>query len=391
MRTSTRVALAGVAAVAVTYGFARYGYGLFLPVLRAEFGLSTQMLGVLASGSYAAYLVALLLTGLAAARRGPRLPVVIGALSAAAGMALVAVAGTVPPLALGVVLAGSSAGWTWAPFSDAVARMVEPDARPRALSVISTGTTFGLTAAAPIALLAGVSWRPAWWAFAVAALAAAAYNAWLLPAGGAAHPTGLPPLRPAWFVCPRSGPLLAFGFVYALAGAVYLTYAVDLVRAGGMAASAGPVLWLVMGVAGVAAVGTGDAVTRYGLGRVLAVTVVALAGSIALLGAAPRSWSALTVSAALFGASYMFAAALLVVWASRVFAERPSTGFTAAVLTSAVAAIIGPAAAGAVATRAGLGTTFLALGAVTAVAVMIRPAAVDRDPAPSLPAAQVTH
>lgn len=179
----TRVGLGGLGAVAVTYGFARYGYGLFVPVLREQFGLSTPMLGVLASASYAAYLAMLVGSGVAAARTGPRVPVVIGSLSAAGGMAIIAVAQSWPVLALGVVVAGSSAGWSWAPFSDAVARMVDDDSQARTLSVISTGTTFGLATAAPIAMLAGASWRPAWWAFAATALATAAYNTWLLPTG----------------------------------------------------------------------------------------------------------------------------------------------------------------------------------------------------------------
>lgn len=378
MHMPTRVGLAGLTAVAVTYGFARYGYGLFVPALREEFGLSTQSVGVLASASYVAYLVALVGTGVITARMGPRAPVVIGALSAAAGMGLVAFATSAPVLVVGVVLAGSSAGWSWAPFSDAVARMVETDAQPRTLSVISTGTTFGLMVAAPIALVAGAAWRPAWLAFTVVALAAAAYNAWLLPSGNASRHAELPRLRLGWFVCPRSGPLLLFGLIALMAGSIYLTYAVDLMRAGGMPVSAGPVLWLLIGVAGVGAVVTGDLVGRYGLPRMLATTLITLAAAIAVLGAAPGSWSALAVSAALFGASYMIAAALLVVWSARVFEERPATGFTAAILTGSVGSIAGPAAAGLLAAHIGLASTFMTLAAITVAAVSIRPAAVDR-------------
>lgn len=374
----TRVGLGGLGAVAVTYGFARYGYGLFVPVLREQFGLSTPMLGVLASASYAAYLAMLVGSGVAAARTGPRVPVVIGSLSAAAGMAIIAVAQSWPVLALGVVVAGSSAGWSWAPFSDAVARMVDDDSQARTLSVISTGTTFGLATAAPIAMLAGASWRPAWWAFAATALATAAYNTWLLPTGPPTHDGSLPRLRVAWFVCPRSGPLLAFAFAFMLAGTVYLTFAVDLVRAGGLTGSAGPVLWLVIGVAGLAGIAGGDLITRYGLMPTHRVTVLTLAASIAALAVAPGSWSVLIVSAALFGAGYMIAGALLSVWSSRVFADRPAVGFTATILTGSLGSIAGPAAAGAMATRLGMAGTFLVLGVATALSVIIRPAATDR-------------
>jgi hypothetical protein len=51
MRKSTRLMLAGLSAIAVSYGFARYGFGLFVPVFREEFRFSTQQIGVVSSAS----------------------------------------------------------------------------------------------------------------------------------------------------------------------------------------------------------------------------------------------------------------------------------------------------------------------------------------------------
>lgn len=44
---------AGLAIVVSTYGLARYSYGLFVPQIRADFNLSVEMMGRIASGSYA--------------------------------------------------------------------------------------------------------------------------------------------------------------------------------------------------------------------------------------------------------------------------------------------------------------------------------------------------
>ncbi|MCF6734298.1 MFS transporter, partial [Blastococcus sp. KM273129] len=59
---------AGLAVIAVTYGLARYGFGLYLPQFRAAFGFSAGTAGALAAGGYAAYCVAALLTPLLVAR-----------------------------------------------------------------------------------------------------------------------------------------------------------------------------------------------------------------------------------------------------------------------------------------------------------------------------------
>ncbi len=77
-----RLGIAGFCATAVTFGPARNGYGLFLPEIREEFGLSTELLGFIASGLYAGYLGALVVVGFLAARVGPRVPVLVGLASA---------------------------------------------------------------------------------------------------------------------------------------------------------------------------------------------------------------------------------------------------------------------------------------------------------------------
>jgi MFS family permease len=146
------------------------GFGLFLPAFRAEFALATSTAGLIASVGFLAFLVALLLSAWVGKRYGERVSVTAGALAAAVGFAAVAAADSPVVLALGIALAGTSAGLCWAPFNDAAERVVAEHARATALSVVSTGTTFGVAAAALLAL--GVNegllgWRGAWIGFAL--------------------------------------------------------------------------------------------------------------------------------------------------------------------------------------------------------------------------------
>ncbi|MFP4127057.1 MAG: hypothetical protein ACLFU0_10480, partial [Alphaproteobacteria bacterium] len=113
-----RLAAAGFVATAIAFGPARMGFGLFLPAFREDFALSTTAAGLVASGGFLAFLLALPLTAWLAAQIGQRAPVVAGALSAAIGFALVASASGSAALAAGVALAGASAGCCWAPFND---------------------------------------------------------------------------------------------------------------------------------------------------------------------------------------------------------------------------------------------------------------------------------
>jgi predicted MFS family arabinose efflux permease len=375
-----RLGLAGFSATAVTFGPARNGYGLFLPDIREEFGLSTEVLGFVASGLYAGYLAALLAVGLLAARTGPRLPVLVGLLSAGVGTALVALSPNAAVLAAGVVLAGTGAGWSWAPYNDAVGRAVPASSRDRALSIISTGTTLGVAITGLAALSAaayGLPWRAAWSAFAAGSLAVAALNAALLPRGPANTEKTKTPGWPGlgWFWCAASAPLFGVALSFGVVNAVYWSFAVDLVSgAAGSGPVTGPLLYVALGVFGFSGLATGDAVARFGLRLTLAATLVALGLAAGLLGLAPGSLPAVAASAVLFGSGVMFMSALLSVWSSDVFRERPSTGFSSALLLFGIGSVAGPAVAGAAAERYGLDGIFLLVGALAILTAIVRPA-----------------
>lgn len=163
---------------------------------------------------------------------------------------------------------------------------------------------------------------------------------------------------------------LSFGVV----NAVYWSFAVDLVSsAAGSSPATGPLLYVALGVFGFAGLLTGDAVARFGLDRTLAATLVSLGVAAELLGLAPGSLPAVAASAALFGAGVMTMSALLSVWSSAVFRERPSAGFSAALLLFGVGSIAGPAAAGSAADQYRLGKIFIFVAALAISTVLIRP------------------
>lgn len=371
-RHTARISVGGLAAIAVAYGMARYGYGLFVPEFRAAFALSTQAVGLVASAAYAAYLTALLAAGVATARVGPRVPVVAGGVAAGVGMALIALAPSPVVFAVGAVVAGSSAGWSWAPFSDAVAGAVPAERRGRALAIVSTGTSIGLLVAAPIALVGGAAWRGVWLAFAACAAAAAVYNAWALPRGLAHQPAGgVPRLRPGWFARPGATPLFGIPFVVTVATSTYFTYAVDLVRATGWPPTAGPTLWALIGAAGLVGLAGGDLARRYGPRRLAAAALTAVSSGIALLGLAPASLLAGGLSAVFYSAGYMLLYATLVAHNGEVFADRPSAGWSATMLVISAASILGPASTGLLASHLGLRPTFLLVAVLPLAAISL--------------------
>lgn len=372
MGEAKRLGLAGLCATAVTFGPARNGFGLFLPYFRDDFALSTTTLGFIASGLYVGYLLALSAVGLLASRIGPRLPVVIGVVSGGLGMGLVALAPNSLVLAAGVVLAGSGAGWTWAPFNDATAHLAAPS-RDRALSVVSTGTTAGILAAGVIALAMGDSWRVAWTVFAVAAGAAVIPNILVLPDAtdaGAHRPAGW-----TWLLRTEAGPLAVVAASFGVISAFYFSFVVDAVTEAGELprATVGGILFAVIGAAGSVGLFTGTGVARLGLGRVLTITLASLGVASLLIGVAPGHLPSVIVSAALFGAGVMVMSAMLSIWSSSVFAEHPTAGFSATLFVLGLGLVAGPAALGALGGVHGLATSFLVAAALTLTTMIAQP------------------
>lgn len=358
-----RVGVAGAAVVGASFGMARWAVGLTLPDVRRDLGASEALLGAIAGATFAGFLVGLLLAVPLARRRGPRAPTTVGGVCGAAGAGLVAVAPTPLVLAVGAVVAGSAAGWVWAPYSDIVPALAPPADRPRLLALITTGTSGGLVLVGLLA--AGGPWRAVWLATGVAAAAAAVLNLrWvprLLPTPVAPGPRVR--LRRRAAVAP-----LGYVAVYFGACTAYFTYVADAAAGAGLGAAAGGVVFVVVGLTGLVGLRTGSLAAVLGAPRVAAACAGALGVSLALLGALAGSLAAVLASAAVFGVTYTVGAAVLVLWSAEVFPERPAAGFTVVLVVGSLVSIVVPPLVGGLRAAAGLPALLLAVAAVALLA-----------------------
>lgn len=376
---SFRVGVAGLLALAATYGIGRLAYGLFVPVFAQEFGLALDVLGFYASAAQAGYLVATVAAGGLTARFGPRVPVVSGCLLLAGGSAVTASAPGPMLLGVGITAVGTSAGGAWAPFSDAVSAQVRTEGRRRALALVNAGSPVGLVVASVCVLVAGDRWRAAWWLSAMVGLVAAAV-CWRVLAPVVPGPV-LHRERPAfgWFVNPRSVRLFMVTVGLAITSGAYLAYAPETAQGAGLPGWIGPGIGAALGIAG-AAVGVfaGDVAARYGLRGPLAMMLVLVGGSTLVLLVEPGSLVAVLGSAAVFGVGFTTAFALVVMWSHQVFHDRPTTGFTAVIVVAATGFVVGPGLFGVLAAHVGRTAALLAAAVPALVVAAIPPTWEDR-------------
>lgn len=373
----------GIAMIAVTYGLARFAYGLFVPHLREAFDLSPAVLGVIGAGSYAGYCVAIFVSMTLTHRVGPRVMAVAAGSMAVAGTAAIAGAPTAWLLAAGVLVAGSGAGLASPPMGEAVAMSVPEKLQDRSNTFINSGTSIGVAISGPAALLAAEQWRLAWAAFAALGLAAILWNALVIPrklGEDLSAPDDLgantPVLSLDYLLGWRSAALFAAAWGVGFASAAYWNFSRDVVvQAGGIGEAGSTLFWTVIGVSALAGAAAGDLARRFGIGRSFSGSLLVMAGAIALLVAAPGVMPLSYLSAALFGSSYIMLTGVILVWAVAVFAERPSAGIGAAFLMIAAGQVAGSPVAGALAGATSLKTAFMMFAglAVLTAAIKARP------------------
>ncbi|KAF0093884.1 MAG: major facilitator transporter [Puniceicoccaceae bacterium 5H] len=370
MKASQQLVPAGVMLVGVTYGLARYAYGLFLPQMRDDVGMDPTVAGFVASAAYAGYCVTLVLSALLTHRVGPRAMAIAAGAVATLGLGGMALSHQPLWLATGVLVAGMSTGLSSSPMAAAVSRRVSMPRQARANTLINSGTSLGVAVAGPLALLAASEWRAAYASFAGLAAFSTVWAAVVVPgrepdeADGAQHAAG--ERRSLWRREALPIALAATGMGFA--ASIYWTFAGEVVTSlGGFSEGFVNQIWLVIGLAGLLGGAAGDLVRRFGIGWVNAGSLFVLAASLVTLVVGMGNLALVLASAAAFGASFIMLTGVYLVWGVDIYADRPAMGPGVPFLMIAVGQFIGAAFGGWMIGLIGFGWSF-GLYAVAALA-----------------------
>jgi predicted MFS family arabinose efflux permease len=357
--------LLGSCLIAVTYGLARFAFGLFLPSIRSDMAIPPELAGIIGALPFASFVVAILCGPPLVRKVGARLGGVTAITLAAVGLGTIATAPNPWMLAVGVAVCGVSTGLSTPAMAAAVHRVVPKARRGRVNAAVNAGTSIGVALAAPAVVLLADAWRPAYLGFAAVAGVGVVAAALFLPAHAkpaAESPQASRPTRRQWADMTRLSSLAAAtGFVSAL----YWVFAPDFaVQAGGLAARDSAWMWLAVGLGGLAGGAAGDLIAKHGPASSHAFATAAMAASLTLLAADPGQLALALFSAAAFGAAYMTLTGIYLVGGTEIMADHPALGSVMPFLAVAAGQVAGSSASGWVIAQAGYDTAFGAFAAL---------------------------
>lgn len=374
MNPTLKLVLPGFALIGITYGFARFAYGVFLPAIREDVALTSMLSGLIGAGSYAGYCLAIAAAALFAERLGPRSTAALAGLVATLGMTAIALAPSPWLLAVAVLVAGMSTGLASPPLAEAVAARIEARGQGRANTIINAGTSAGVALSGPIALAYTGAWREAYLLFAVLAAGVTVWIWLALPAHGRPDDRAAPAFSWRALRRPAAGPLIVAAFGMGAASAAYWTFAGEIMsKAGGLPPSIINTAWVIVGIAGILGAAAGDLVRRFGLSAVNRVALFALAAAILALGLLPGRVASAYGACGLFGAAYIMLTGVYLIWGVRVFADRPAVGLALPFLTVVVGQVAGAPIAGGLIGRVGYATAFTAFAGIALITMLTAP------------------
>jgi predicted MFS family arabinose efflux permease len=368
-RREVLVIVFGTSFIAAMYGLVRLAYGLFLPDIQTELGLSAAVAGYISSASSLFYCVAAAV-GFALSHRLPRPLIVVAAATACVGVWGMSAANGIPAFGVFAVLSSAGAGIASPAMVSVVARNIDARRVDRAQAMVNGGTGPGLVVAGVLALLLLPEWRLSWMVIGVVTAACT------LAVLAVDRPTPAPLEQHAGspsvgWVAQHAGAIAAAVLMGAGSSAVW-TYGRSLLVETGAGSERGTIsAWIVLGFGSAAVILTAKPMAKLTSTAAWMFSCGVMTAAILLLAVLPDLTAAALLGCFAFGWGFTAATSSLILWTTDIDAANAAAGTAMLFVALMFGQAVGATVLGAIITSAHFAPAFAVAAALSAASIAI--------------------
>lgn len=373
---NNKIIISGTLMIAVTYGLARFAFGLLLPNISNDLKLGSGTMGMISSATYIAYCLAIAISTYYSNQKDPKMFVSLAGLTSILGIFIISVSHEAVLLFLGVFIAGMSTGFGSPAYGEVVQNNLDKNTQNKANTWINAGTGFGIVISGPIAYILSDNWRVVYLIFGIIAIIVLLINYLYIPKHISSikkfktqtQPYSLKPLLQ------KSMSINIASLILGCASAIYWTFSKDYIATvpsnSDFITSS---FWILVGVSGIIGGFSGGLISKFSIKTLYIIVVLMMATSILSLNIDNTNLFIIFLSALFFGSSYVFLTGILMIWGIKIFEKVPSLGIGVPFFTLAFGQIIGAMVSGNVIQFSSYTLAFSIFGAFSLVSIVFRP------------------
>lgn len=371
---SKRLIMVGLPMIAVTYGFARFSYGLVLPYIRESLDINPSVAGLISSSSYLAYCIAIIVAMLYMQKVGSRMLILTAGITAAIGMGIISMANGSIVLGIGIFIAGLSTGLSSPPYADVIKKWVDQDKSSTTNTWVNAGTSLGTALTGVMVIFFDSNWRMTYLLFTLIAIIILVLNYKVIPQ---TKDTDKSAQAQTFHVTKKdlgnAYPLILSSLLLGISSAAYWTFSRDLLfQIENVPEALLQWFWIIIGIAGVLGGFAGYFSSQIGLLSSYRLSVILLGASSLLLGLFTNVLP-VVISAISFGSSYIFMTGVLIIWGINIFKTNSSFGLGLPFLLLALGQVFGSLIGGVVAGLMGYEAMFIIFAMISFIALIFKP------------------